>query len=357
MFRIPDSPRCKWKGFPGGPTKPVFYLQHGLMSSSDCWVLSGPSRALGFQLADACYDVWLGNSRGNRYARKNTKLSASDRDFWKFTWHHIGYNDVAAQINYVLVKTGHRALHFVGHSQGTTGYLVLMSLRPDFLKKLKTSHLLAPVAFCGSMRSVMFSYGSQVLLHLPDFELPGHYKPLATLISYFCSFPIAALLCKNVLFLYTGAISRHMDKLLTDAITITHPAGSSSRQIKHFAQLHSSHKFRNFDFGETENMKIYGTATPPEYPLNRIKPSEPVNIYYSDDDVLAAVSDVLLLSQNLPHKRVFRVQADDWTHLDFIFAHNLRTVIGNQIIALSHAYEKRHSGKKLNPHDAVLHSF
>lgn len=71
--------------------KPVAFLQHGFLDSSATWVMSGRDHGLGYALADAGYDVWMGNARGNVYSRKHIRYdpdgSRSDREkFWKFSW-------------------------------------------------------------------------------------------------------------------------------------------------------------------------------------------------------------------------------------------------------------------------------
>lgn len=67
--------------------KPVVFLMHGLLCSSADWVNMGPEKALAYILADAGYDVWMGNARGNTWSRKHITYNPNrDSDFWKFRY-------------------------------------------------------------------------------------------------------------------------------------------------------------------------------------------------------------------------------------------------------------------------------
>ena len=56
-------------------------------------------------------------------------------------------------IDYVLEKTGQDKLHYVGHSMGTTGFMVLMNDKPEYADKVKMANLLAPIGYVGHMES------------------------------------------------------------------------------------------------------------------------------------------------------------------------------------------------------------
>lgn len=58
---------------------------HGVMSTPDHFLINGKNSSLGFMLADAGYDVWLGCTRGNSHARRHKTLDPDKgAQFWKY---------------------------------------------------------------------------------------------------------------------------------------------------------------------------------------------------------------------------------------------------------------------------------
>lgn len=80
-------------------------LQHGLLDSCAGWVLNG-SYSLAFLLADLGYDIWMNNSRGNRYSRNHTMLDP-DKDehkaiFWDYSFEEMAKYDQPALFKFIL---------------------------------------------------------------------------------------------------------------------------------------------------------------------------------------------------------------------------------------------------------------
>jgi predicted alpha/beta hydrolase len=60
--------------------------------------------SLAYVLANAGYDVWLGNNRGNIYSRKHQTLNP-DKDtakFFDFSFYELGKYDLPANVDYIL---------------------------------------------------------------------------------------------------------------------------------------------------------------------------------------------------------------------------------------------------------------
>jgi pimeloyl-ACP methyl ester carboxylesterase len=85
--------------------KKVIYFQHGILDSADCWVAHKSTLAPAFVVARAGYDVWLGNTRGNKYS-KDHQGYVSNYDRWNFDFEEMGDLDIPTEIDYALRVTG-----------------------------------------------------------------------------------------------------------------------------------------------------------------------------------------------------------------------------------------------------------
>ncbi|CAI2194979.1 9550_t:CDS:2, partial [Funneliformis geosporum] len=125
--------------------RPVVLLYHGLMMCSEVWMCNlEEERQLPFLLADAGYDVWFGNARGNKYSMKHVKYKPSESRFWEFSIDEFALYDLPDTIDYILETTGAPSLSYIGFSQGTAQSFGALSINPKLNKKVNLFISLAP---------------------------------------------------------------------------------------------------------------------------------------------------------------------------------------------------------------------
>lgn len=191
------------------------------MCSSADWVIQGPERSLAFILADAGYDVWMGNYRGNTHSRHHEYLTPNGEEFWDFSWHEMGQYDLPTMIDYVLKATGEEQLHYIGHSQGTTAFFIMGAIRPEYNSKIRTMHALAPIAFMSNLVSPFIRFLSPFVDQLEwVMDMMGVYEflPNNELMvqggQLLCKETSPFIeLCVNALFLIAGFNSDQMDRV------------------------------------------------------------------------------------------------------------------------------------------------
>lgn len=99
---------------------------------------------LAYSYVEQGYDVYMINCRGNRYSRRHITLDPDGPEFWNFSWQEMALFDVPEVIDVVRQRTGSSTVQCVGHSQGGSVLLALLSLKPEYNKIITHVGLLAP---------------------------------------------------------------------------------------------------------------------------------------------------------------------------------------------------------------------
>lgn len=67
------------------------------------------------------------------------------------SWNEIGIYDIPAKIDRILDVTQQEKIFYIGHSQGTTVFFVMLSEKPEYNAKIRMMSALAPVAYMGKI--------------------------------------------------------------------------------------------------------------------------------------------------------------------------------------------------------------
>lgn len=333
--RIPAGRKPIKQDSSSGP-RPVVFLQHGLLCSSSNWVANLPNQSFGFILADAGFDVWMGNMRGSTYGLRHMNLSVHSDQFWNFSWDEMARYDLPAMLKFVTRKTSQPSVYYVGHSQGTAIAFAEFSRNKVVAKMVKRFFALAPVVYLGHLVSPL-RYLTDLLPVIEDFYavfgihdfLPSDFI-IRLLAQYVCSEEDFELFCSDIIFVIAGFDKKQLNETRLPVYLSHTPAGTSVKNMAHFCQMVQTNKFRMYDYGSpSKNMEHYGQSTPPAYNVSAM--TVPVALYWSQKDWLADPTDVRALLPQLPSK-LYDKYITNWDHLDFIWGMDAATVVYYDII-------------------------
>lgn len=205
----------------------------------------GRNRSLAFVLADAGYDVWIGNSRGNDFSRNHTtiKIDKNPEKFFNFSFHEMGVYDIPAAIDHILGINHQESLHYIGHSQGGTSFLVFASLRPEYAKKVKLASLLAPGVIFEHISSILQTVSKTAVQIISDAKNLNMYdfpflKEVRMLMQKYCKARDFQYFCRSFFALVGGGSDdAQLDYEDMQTISMNFPNGFSLKQAEHYMQL------------------------------------------------------------------------------------------------------------------------
>uniref|UniRef100_A0A452IMH2 Lipase n=1 Tax=Gopherus agassizii TaxID=38772 RepID=A0A452IMH2_9SAUR len=307
-----DGYYLKINRIPYGP-KPAVLLQHGLFGQGSNWIENLANNSLGFMLADAGYDVWIGNSRGTTWSQRHQKFSVGQEEFWDFSFHEMGIYDLQAMINFILQETGQKQLYYVGYSQGGSMGFIAFSSMPQLAQKVKMFFALAPAVTVGHSKSPVVK-----MLLMPEEDLLGKRefrwwsKTMREFAAKICCYDLPNRLCANAFFFAGGFNEKNINMVCA---------------VK-------SGEFKYFDYG-SENPAKYNQSVPPFYKIEDM--TVPTAVWSGGEDWMVDPKDIDML---LPHitNLIYHKNISDWNHWDFTWGLDAAKRVYSEIIALIGKY-------------------
>ncbi|XP_004632173.3 lipase member J [Octodon degus] len=312
----------------------VVYLQHGLLTSATTWVSNLPNNSLGFILADAGYDVWMGNSRGSTWSRKHVHLKADSQEFWAFSFDEMAKYDLPASIDFIVKQTGQKEIFYIGHSQGTTIAFIAFSTIPKIAEKIKVFFALAPVYSVKHTKCPLIKMAYKLKSIIKAFSGNKDFLPKTSFNNFigskFCSLHSFDKICLHALFMMFGYDRENLNMSRLDIYFSHNPSGTSVQNMVHWSQLLDSTDLKAFDWGSPQlNLVHFNQTTSPVYNIANM--NVPTATWNGERDLLADPEDVKILQSKITNL-IYHKTISYYNHIDFLFGLDVYHQVYHEII-------------------------
>ncbi|TPX37502.1 hypothetical protein SmJEL517_g00727 [Synchytrium microbalum] len=312
--------------------RPVVLLWHGFLMCSEVFVCTpDPTASLAFTLAEAGYDVWLGNTRGNKYSCKHKTLKPTQEAFWDFSLDSLAMYDMPDAVDYILRISGAPSLSYIGFSQGTAQGFSALSLNRKLCKQVNLFIALAPAtkphALASKTINALINSAPEVI-----YLLFGRKALISSTLFWqsVLSPHIFSFVIDQCMWLLFGWKSKHIPH---KHIVYRHLYSYTSvKTVVHWFQVMRTRKFQMYDEEPTIVPGSTGGHLVPKFPTEGI--TTPVAIIYGGLDT---IPDVEYILRETPTP-VFCMQVDEYEHLHFLWGALLHRTVYPAVLGLLNSY-------------------
>eukprot|EP00850_Spirogloea_muscicola_P008221 SM000043S15849 [mRNA] locus=s43:497721:500388:+ [translate_table: standard] len=307
-------------------------------SGGDCWLLNEPAQGLPFLLADAGFDVWIGNTRASRWSHGHVALQPTAEAYWDWTWDDLAGEDLPSMFRYVRQAANGSQIFYIGHSQGTITGLATFT-NPADVEHVRAAVLLSPIIHLNHIKSKFVKAAATLYLDkvvkksgFRQFNLNSGVSE--ELVGRVCELVGMSIECNHLLTAITGPpccmnmseVRRYLE---------WEPGTTSVKNMIHLAQMVRTGTWSKFDYGWVRNLCVYGSLRPPQYRLSKIPKSISLMLAHGGADYLSDEDDVRSLIDGLkPRPRLLYLP--QYAHGDFILSTSGRQDLYNPIIDFLH---------------------
>ncbi|KAJ3164652.1 cholesterol esterase [Irineochytrium annulatum] len=326
--------------------RPVVLLWHGFMMCSEVWVcLPNPSQNLAFMLADAGYDVWLGNTRGNKYSCKHRSFKPTEEAFWDFSIDHLALHDLPDAVSYILKVTGAPTLSYIGFSQGTAQGFSALSMNRRLNRQINLFIAMAPVSKPQGeniyhLANANFEQGidnklvNALVNTSPEviYLLFGRKAMVSSTLFWQSIFTPATF--ATIIDICTWGLFSWSSEWISCKSTVYRHLYSytSVKMVVHWFQIMRNGRFQMYDENPTVIPNAAGGHLVPKFPTEHI--STPIAMFYGGKDTLPDLGYILRESPN----PVFCLQIEEYEHLTFLWGRGIEKTVFPGVLGLLNEY-------------------